>query len=705
MNLSWSCNKLSDADLRKNYIKGFHSVSFNSVFTLPLNQQMTKLIKKVTPFSSNSNKEDFNRLSHLIMFLAIAVGIYVRIKGLGRWPLAVDEYYIAKSVKNILIHGLPQFECGGYYVRGLLYQYIAAPFLFFCSNDEFYLRIIPVFFNLLAIPPLYWLGKRLSGSTVACIAVAFFSLSLWEIEFARFARMYAPFQTIFLWYILFVYRVIVDQSEKYEKWLHVLSFVAIFVYEGSIFLLLLNFLPLIFNTKTNWKANIFTKVALLSFGYIFLSFDFRHLGVENYLPPDIPITVAHEGRILLPHILLQTMSSNIAWMILYLIPVSLAFFCAYKIVKSNNLKLLAKLSICTIILLSLFNLFGLAILLSLILLLLNLIEWTIINKRILKHCVLVVFFNFVFWIIYGLTSDVWYQFFGDMQQLSVKKLLVILLKYPDIFEQILYPWMRTSPIFTIISALIICFGFCQLMNKPFEKHVGFRLLLSIALILCLFVGTVRTPYHETRYIFFLYPIIILLFTDSIRRLAELIGGNTRKSNVLLLIFILIYVACSEDFSVYHMRKIDSKEVNFRINYDFFKAQHYIVRMDYRCPAQIVNENIDDGHIVITTLSPTEYYLNLLDYSYIDYRGKAFWGISACAGNRNLWTNSKLIYKEDKLYNVVDNHPSTVWLIAASEKAKYRSRTSKKINEKYREYIFDKSVDGMINVYKINRDKV
>ena len=662
-------------------------------------------MRSITYFPSSDNREYFSVLCHSIMFLAIAAGIYVRMKGLCKWPLAVDEYYIAKSVKNILIHGLPQFECGGYYVRGLLYQYVAAPFLFFFSNDEFCLRIIPVFLNLLAIPPIYWLGKRLSGSTVACIAVALFSLSLWEIEFARFARMYAPFQTIFLWYILFLYRVIVDQSGKYEKWLHVLSFVAIFVYEASIFLLLLNFLPLIFNTKTNWKANIFTKVVLLAFGYIFLSFDFRHFGVENHLPPDIPIAVAHKGSILLPHILLQTMSSNIMWMLLYLIPLSFALICAYSLFKSNKVKLPAQIGICTIIFLSLFNLFGLIVFLSLILFLLNIIQRGIINEKIIKHCVLVVFFNFVFWIIYGLTTDVWYQFFENMEALSIKKLLVVLLKYPDIFGQILYPWMQTIPILTIISAFIICFGFCQLMNKPFEKHVGFRLLLSIALILCLFVGTVRTLYHETRYIFFLYPIIILIVTDSIRRLAELTGGNTRKSKVLLLIFILIYVACSEDFSVYHMRKIDSKEVNFRINYDFFKARHYYIRMDYRCPAQIVNENIDDGHIVITTLSPTEYYLNFLDYIYIDYCSGKFWGRIACAGTRDLWTNSKLIYKEDRLYNVVDHHPSTVWLIAASEKAKYRSRTSKKINEKYREYIFGKSVDGMINVYKINRDKV
>ena len=46
---------------------------------------------------------------YVLVGLALAVGIYFRLKGLGKSPLAIDEYYIASSVRNILEHGLPQF--------------------------------------------------------------------------------------------------------------------------------------------------------------------------------------------------------------------------------------------------------------------------------------------------------------------------------------------------------------------------------------------------------------------------------------------------------------------------------------------------------------------------------------------------------------------------------------------------------------------
>ena len=45
----------------------------------------------------------------------VAVGVLVRFRGLGTWPLAVDEYYLAQSVQNILRVGLPEYPCGGRY--------------------------------------------------------------------------------------------------------------------------------------------------------------------------------------------------------------------------------------------------------------------------------------------------------------------------------------------------------------------------------------------------------------------------------------------------------------------------------------------------------------------------------------------------------------------------------------------------------------
>ena len=43
----------------------------------------------------------------------------------------------------------------------------------------------------------------MGGRDVGLIAVAVLALSVWEIEIGRFGRMYAPFQALFAWYIVF----------------------------------------------------------------------------------------------------------------------------------------------------------------------------------------------------------------------------------------------------------------------------------------------------------------------------------------------------------------------------------------------------------------------------------------------------------------------------------------------------------------------
>ena len=77
----------------------------------------------------------------IVITLAVSFGIYIRFKGLGTWPLALDEYYLVKSSENILKYGLPQFANGGYYVRGILLQYLIALLMYIGVTAEFAGRI------------------------------------------------------------------------------------------------------------------------------------------------------------------------------------------------------------------------------------------------------------------------------------------------------------------------------------------------------------------------------------------------------------------------------------------------------------------------------------------------------------------------------------------------------------------------------------
>ena len=96
----------------------------------------------------------------LVLFIAIAIGVYARFKGVGKWPFSGDEFHTAQSVRNILSHGVPGFPCGGYYVRGILLQYLMALSTLFGVSEEFGFRAVTVFFNLLSIPAVYLLAKK-----------------------------------------------------------------------------------------------------------------------------------------------------------------------------------------------------------------------------------------------------------------------------------------------------------------------------------------------------------------------------------------------------------------------------------------------------------------------------------------------------------------------------------------------------------------
>ena len=181
-------------------------------------------------------KSPANYFHWAIIAVSILLGFLIRIKGLGTWTLALDEYYVIKSVQNILQHGLPQFPNGGYYERGILMQYMIAPLLSLGIKPELAGRIFPLLANLAAFPAVYLIARKVGNKTVATIVIVIFSFSIWEVEFARFIRMYAFFQAITVWYIYFALKFFETRNYKNYYWMLGLSALSILVFAGSIFL-------------------------------------------------------------------------------------------------------------------------------------------------------------------------------------------------------------------------------------------------------------------------------------------------------------------------------------------------------------------------------------------------------------------------------------------------------------------------------------
>ena len=171
----------------------------------------------------------------LIGTVALIAGMYGRFVGLGTWPFGVDEYYLSRSIDNIMRVGLPRFSCGGYYTRGLLYQYLVAGMRAGGMAPEFAGRLLAALSSLAVLPAAYRLTRRLAGPLAGWLAVVLLCISVWEIEMARFARMYAPFQAVFTWYLVYYVRYVVDRDEIALRFMIALSVVGVLLWEGGRF--------------------------------------------------------------------------------------------------------------------------------------------------------------------------------------------------------------------------------------------------------------------------------------------------------------------------------------------------------------------------------------------------------------------------------------------------------------------------------------
>ena len=149
-------------------------------------------------------------------------------------PFSIDEYYFYKSINLIQESGLPEFLCGGYYVRGILLQYIILPFVSLLENQELATRLPIALFSILTFPAIYLIGRDMGSRYIGILALFLFSFSIWQIEFARFARMYAPFQMLFMWQVLLFINPKLPTRNTNVLLNSVISCIAILFYEGCL---------------------------------------------------------------------------------------------------------------------------------------------------------------------------------------------------------------------------------------------------------------------------------------------------------------------------------------------------------------------------------------------------------------------------------------------------------------------------------------
>ena len=141
----------------------------------------------------------FNRYFVSIFFLSV-IGFFLRYKGLpGNYSFWTDEDHVALFARAILERGGPVLQ-NGYSTSAFqsLWYWITAFSMKIFGVNEFAARFPSVFFGVLTIIAIFFLGKKLFNEKVGIISSAFITFLTIEILWSRQARPYQGVQFLYI---------------------------------------------------------------------------------------------------------------------------------------------------------------------------------------------------------------------------------------------------------------------------------------------------------------------------------------------------------------------------------------------------------------------------------------------------------------------------------------------------------------------------
>jgi hypothetical protein len=604
-----------------------------------------------------SSPSDLRQPLTYVAAAAVLVGIWARLWHLGSAPFAVDEYYLAQSIENILRTGLPAFPCGGYYPRGIVLQYIAAALRLLGSSAELAPRLISALSSIAALPAVYLLGRRLQGRVIALLGLTIVALSVWEIEMARFGRMYAPFQTVFLWYLVYFLRYTVDREIAAFWPMLLLSLAGPLVWEGGVFLPLANLMAVCLLRwperlkRADWVRLVLLTVLLVA-SVLFVTADFRGYVAESWpagyvralsmAPPD-PISTL---RLRMPSLGMHPWMIVAALLIAAALALALRWLWGQRSLGPGAIALLAALPLAAT------HQFLAVGAILVLLLLTRLITWRELFNSSATPYHLTLLLCLGAWIALGI-----YNSSPDILPLPRRAAMVgyQLLGFPNFVEVVARPWASAIP--RLAAGLVVLFGIALYRACRLKVSESERIVLVVLVVLLLAASASHPPRQETRYVFFLFPVLLLI---ALATLAQAIARLRRvdpsalgpAAAVLLAICSLGAFALSEDFQPVHVIRIDTPEETFRRNFNQAMQSHLVIRDDYRAVAGWLENHRKDGHVVVNGVHGLDHYFPAFNYFFVDQHDPNFPDWSCRRGTIERWGNYPLLNSVDQLDAVV-----------------------------------------------------
>jgi Dolichyl-phosphate-mannose-protein mannosyltransferase len=587
----------------------------------------------------------------LLGAVALLAGLYGRFKGIGTWPLGVDEYYISRSIDNIMRSGLPHFTCGGYYTRGVLYQYLVAGMRLCGLQPEFAGRLLAGICSLAVLPAAYGLAKRVAGSQAALVTIIILCISVWEIEMARFARMYAPFQAVFTWYLVFYLRYTIDRNKAALVWLIALSVLGVLTWEGGVLLGVANLLAVVLAhdhgrlRAADWRR--FAGLVLL-LGLLFLATrdlrGFAGAPASDAGDSSSHLPVAAAG--------LAPLWQHPAWALASLLPLGLVV-AALPWIWSYRRQWMIAAGLCVVLASAAMHLFSVSGGVLALMLLAKLIDWHDLTAEQARRFALALGALLIFWLAFDhWTGSPMNHAAASSTAKGPPPVIRDLFGFPDVYDEIIRPWGHTVPILSLGLAAAIAFWCWKTITTRSPVPDSIAALLSLTALMALAVGATATERIETRYTFFLYPLFIVLSVAALLKLVQSVNAFRQAPIVFAAAVPLLAFSATEDFQPRHIAHVDSADINFRVGMSAVRAAHYYPRNDMRGVGQWLATHVRPGEVVITGIPSLEQYYGRFDYFFLGEEDLRYEAYVCQDGKTERWTNHPVLYGERALKPIV-----------------------------------------------------
>ncbi len=229
-----------------------------------------------------------------VLALIIAVGVYFRIANLGQLGFRWDEDLSSLAVKAILATGIPALPSGMVYLRGGPVLYAMAASAKLLGFGELSMRLPAALAGIALIPLGFVLGRRLFDERVGLVLAALIAISQWDIEFSRYARMYALFALVYLLTLLCIWKYRVRSQSTLGGLLCVaLAVLAISMHQLGYTLAAAMFYPLILRGPRQWLRPRNLAFPLAAAAVVAVSF-FAWSGLVEHLR-ELPFASAGVG--------------------------------------------------------------------------------------------------------------------------------------------------------------------------------------------------------------------------------------------------------------------------------------------------------------------------------------------------------------------------------------------------------------------------